>query len=147
MRELKFRAWDFKKNRFVENDLDLYDRPNANVGEYAIGSNGKLCFFESTEGGMETIEFDDSEIEVSWYTGLKDKNRKEIYEGDCIMELTESIGWCEKCVGWQIVGKYDNESICHRCDGDYSLDELVDENGLLTEQVIGNIYENPDLLQ
>lgn len=85
--------------------------------------------------------------EYRQYTGLEDKNDKEIYEGDILKSEYESIG----------IPKRKN---CHpviwsngRWDCDHSINDCCkpwrgDLNGHhLSEEIIGNIYENPELLK
>lgn len=119
MRELKFRAWD------KENECWL------NFGYASI--------YRKEDGEPDTIfkfDFSDSYI-VEQYTGLKDKNRKEIYVGDIVSEHNgDIIGEIiqkpsgEYCIAW--IGIYGGSSV------------LYDELSMC--EVIGNIHENPELL-
>lgn len=117
MREIKFRAWEknLKEIIPVEN-IDFQDR--------MINKNSAWRTFE--------------EIELMQYTGLKDKNVKEIYEGDILNiflgeKLTETskVSYSEKdasfFIGYVYVGGYVRNNF--------------------TFEVIGNIYENPNLLK
>ena len=82
---------------------------------------------------------------IMQYTGLKDKNGKEIYEGDIVK--------------WDNVSKFRNERYEHRgvvrySNGSYyplpKDDECEDDyysNYVENYEVIGNIYENPELLE
>lgn len=119
MREIKFRLWSKHAKKM------FYD------GFY-ISQNGDL--FQN-----DSLDYKNKDsFEVMQYTGLKDKNGKEIYEGD-ILEISGhpfqgSIG---------IDGNYEvayNEYMELSCGGWY-LHRMRHWAG-----VIGNIYENPELL-
>ncbi len=121
-RLFKFRAWDKKANGW-----------NNNV---KIDKDGSL--YPMTEEDKYDWSIDCLQLIIMQYTGLKDKNAKEIYEGDIIT--------CENYTMYG--GKY---KVCWRQDFmafmfDLELvspDYLHDAEGI---EVIGNIYENPQLL-
>lgn len=124
MREIKFRIFNKKQNRMV----DWSSIP----GDYGI----KIL-----------IENNDDEDFSCWmqYTGLKDKNGKEIYEGDileCHHKIKGNVFFhdgsygisSEECeLNVEDIHTYDNLNV-----------ELINDNDLV---VIGNIYENPVLLK
>ena len=119
MREYKFRAWDKKHKELIYID-DLY-------------------WFE--EEMVHT--FADDDYEFMQYTGLHDKNGKEIYEDDILGGTWGDgyIDYCEKCKSFEYFFVW-NE--CTACSGDIMWVEVVEDDGKL--EVIGNIYENRDLL-
>ena len=120
-REIKFRAWD--KNHMVYNP-ELY-------------SNN--CVEKAQKAGVVLMQ----------YTGLKDKNGKEIYERD-LVRLIESppILGDEQAdyVALNYVGsiEWDNEGADYNIVGKEELRGLG--NGKQILEVIGNIYENPEFL-
>ncbi len=131
MREIKFRAWNKK--------MESMYSPDDNNSEMFMYLDGLLCYDGSPTEDYILMQF----------TGLKDKNGKEIYEGDiCNMRryshIDSSRKWCvyEVCWGyseWLFRG-YWQKAIN---DEFFSIrfpeaDEI---------EVIGNIYENPELLK
>ena len=127
MREIKFRAWVKEKKAIFE--VILIDYVTKKV-TYLLERVGHLL-------NVRNDKFND--IELMQYTGLKDKNNKEIYEGDI---LFESFG--ERY--YKVV--FENGSFRAEFKGDfeeYSFD-LIDVVAQSCE-VVGNIYENSELME
>lgn len=139
MREIKFRAWSKVFNRFAPDHA-----------EYHFDGENSHLHFDVFNGNFDTDVWDFSECEIMQYTGLKDKNGVEIYEGDILAKksLYESQGF-----GVQVVEheKTDiNRCFGHGSFGDnaFSGFEISSYYGNPKElEVIGNIYENPELLR
>jgi len=121
MREIKFRAWDKKKEKLIyQNEMDHLIFP----------------------GKRKVENFED--IELMQYTGLKDENGKEIYEGD-VVEVDGGYRG-RKCIGvvvWEEHGfnldKIKGDTMTH-FDAPW---DLLSEG---QKEVLGNIHENPELL-
>lgn len=141
MREIKFRAWDTKDSKFLDND------------DWYISMNWKFCLIcwhvtcdYCWENVDDSIGYNDYDylvktglITLQQFTGLFDKNGKEIYEWD----IMSNYWWC--VVEWR----------------DYKYDFLYKHPNFSTKQwmwwmdnyfckneieIIGNIHENPELL-
>lgn len=78
-------------------------------------------------------------------TGLKDKNGKLIYEGDILGGTFENlyVHYCDDCKQFQLKA---NDYGCLACEGDIHWYEIVDAEEQNELEVIGNIYENKELL-
>ena len=127
MREIKFRAWDKKKKEM--HDLITWHHPNyLDLVCYATGQSS---------GDVHELRQDNNCI-IMQFTGLFDKQRKEIYEGD----IFDSPSKNKFYVKWWKDGWYYNNV----------KDEEEHVSGRLLEiaedwEVIGNIYENLELLK
>lgn len=116
-REIKFRAWDGKKMHY-----------DVMVGPIVVGSRS-----------MAPVPL--KEANLMQYTGLKDKNGKEIYEGDVV-----KIGKDKVYVEF-IDGAY---WFCFNEKDRFTYDWIRQQNKNLkvesdTFEIIGNLFENPEL--
>jgi hypothetical protein len=141
MREIRFRVWDSENTEWFPRDLSS--------GWVNICPNGEIVYGE-VDGDPEE---NDGRFEVSMFTGLKDKNGNEIYDGDIVKGPTystctgpgyrstrtkEIVFEVKSNIGtygyaFTISGNYDNN---YR--GFPRHEEL---------EIIGNIYENKELLE
>ena len=128
--QIRFRAWDKKKNAWFDEDS----------GDLFIELNGVINFGWSGE----IMDDYTDRIILMQYTGLKDKNGVEIYEGDFLMAGDAYLGVIKyHSTRAQFIGKNIGETFQ---EDEY--DTLYTKNGRFNSaKVIGNIYENPELLE
>lgn len=123
MREIKFRGKRLDNGKWAIGDLRHHDD-----GSVTIITNG-----EEFKVALDT---------VGQYTGLKDKNGKEIYEAD-VMKITQvcpkSKPPCGRGTAVVVFDIWNGWSIGSRVDR-YA-------RGIEIVEVIGNIYDNPELLK
>ena len=116
MREIKFRAWNAPLKKMEYNSLN------------AIGFDGRVYY-----GNADITGFFENIIQ---YTGLKDKNGREIWEGDIRKD-----GWGRK---FKVV--YDNDLAAFYGEYINGPSESLADCGPDSEY-LGTVFENPDLLE
>jgi hypothetical protein len=127
MREIKFRAWKPERKRMSE-AFNLKDLDGEDGGEIYTGD---MSFIQINHNPT---------VILMQYTGLKDKHGKEIYEGD-IVKLYPSdksgvqILWDEHIAGFG----FGNQTMADHLN--------FRKLATISYEVIGNVYENPELLE
>jgi len=123
MREIKFRAWVKDRKEIFEVVLINYVSKNVT---YILEKIGHLL-------SIRDAKF--NEIELMQYTGLKDKNGKEIYEGDIVKFLNGifEVIWCNEKASFILKNKEYKEFLNFI---------YKNNNGM---EIVGNIYQNLEL--
>lgn len=121
MKELKFRIWDNSHNEFI--------RPDYGLIGFCYPLDGRIAVLTANSDPIE-------DCILEQYTGLKDKNGKEVYEGDIVeydwyIRNDKSYRVKEKVVFDDMGARVCGHNRIRNCSG---------------VEVIGNIHENADLL-
>jgi uncharacterized phage protein (TIGR01671 family) len=132
-RIIKFRAWDKDMNEMVFVSGIQFDPHSPYARPNIIDQHNDLRNLD--------------ELELMQFTGLKDKNGKEIFDGDIIIGNPQSdviterkfiIGWMNSC--WCLIHTESKEVLC-------SISAYYIEAVEKWATVISNIYENPELIK
>lgn len=121
MREIKFRAWDKKIQQFID-------------AKEIVINDGKV--FRNWRDYEDYIP-DDNTIELVWFTGLVDKDGVGIFDGDIVRCFSHSLSKVEVkkgCFGLTSDGLHEPYFAPFSDIYGYS-------------EILGNIYENPELLE
>ena len=125
MREIKFRAWDKEHKRWTN---------------YSIADD--LPRFYDKHTGCWKTDKEGERFILCQYTGLKNSNGKEIYEGDIVRAVSFSR--------WEGVAKYSdkNQAFVFECiDKNYRGNIVFMSQFDQGFKILGNIYENLELLK
>lgn len=125
-REIKFRVWHKERAKWLNMD-EVYITNNK---AFFFDDNG-ACGDPECCGEKECYMSEYNDVDIVQFTGLKDKGGKEIYEGDIIE--------------WDCTPMREDKKTVN------CIVEITPENGVLpnintTSRIIGNIYENPELI-
>lgn len=128
MREIKFRAWNAGNNEWM------------NGRDISIFLNGWVRVYD----GNPFLPYEDFPkyyplIHIMQFTGLRDKNGREIYEGDLIKHINTNFGYGDPKQPEYHVGVL--RSL------DYLFGDELWINICQSGEVIGNIWENPELVK
>lgn len=148
MREIKFRAWDKQSKRMIVDKQDFIPLIVTSAGVFRLSATHDDALYSLVEP---------ERFELMQYTGIKDKNGIEIYEGD-IVRLTyircEGGGWKSNSKEqgevyfdstWGV--KFDCKDMTQRTADTHwkvkagSFDDAIDV------EVVGNIHQKPELLE
>lgn len=132
----KYRAWYVLAEEMINEILMISFVRKEIIGKFSDGSTSVPLKFEDKRNGEDVI--------LMQSTGLKDKNGKEIFEGDILAVETDdetlnvNVFWDENHALFMFESKKYNEK--------EALAELLEDNSYPFE-IVGNVYENPELLE
>ena len=128
----KYRAWDVLAEKMIDEILMISFVRKEIIGKFSDGSTSVPLKFEDERNGEDVI--------LMQSTGLKDKNGKEVFVGDiikCTRGCLHEV-YIEKEYGGTYIGGMPAVYLKGLREG-YAWTEH--------EEIIGNIYENPELLE
>ena len=127
MRKLKFRAWDEKNKRWATDGGNIFIDEDGDTHEYI--KNGFEPWLQYCPG-----------LIIEQYIDRKDRNGKDVYEGDIFYsqyhDAYYEVVFHERYLGFFALTN--NKNVCHT-------DQELPVHDLQIE-IIGNIHENPELM-
>ena len=142
-RELKFRCWSNERKEFVE----WY-----NTDPMIQCSTGDVYCWERTTKPDGTPGADDlvsglTEVILQQFTGLKDKNGTDIYEGDILHEKMTDETAAQGGESSLNVVRFVSGSFMVECEPLWNYTYSATPDTVEDFEVVGNIFENPELLK
>jgi len=137
MRTIKFRAWQKNYGGYM-----FYSHESKGLGYLEFNNDSSTVIGES-DGDQR---YEASEMPLMQFTGLFDKNGKEIYEGDVVKYerydkiIFATIKWREGEGCYHLLNHKDS------VDSDALFSESAFYIDMRRLEIIGNIYQNPELI-
>lgn len=140
-REIKFRAWDKEKKKYLlPEEQDFVILPTK--PSFGVTIPFQSEYYPNENLDVDCVDWADADLlmgryELEQYTGLKDKNGKEIYEGDIVegdMGIFE-VKWYDLVAQFMFAPNIDM-----KWHPPFVYDQVNEM------EVIGNIHENPKLI-
>ncbi|MDC4245698.1 YopX family protein [Clostridium perfringens] len=152
-REIKFRVWEPLNKNMHSLNFALYEN-KGHVNHWVLPLNHQCC----SDKNYTIMNLNN--VEIMQYTGLKDKNGKEIFEGDILERKFKGLGYelgDRTLVSWgeyryvhiwkmEFERELKNNKDLGRWFKSRKIAELDLDAHIEDFEVIGNIYENPELL-
>ncbi len=131
-RKTKFRVWDTLTKTFI--------LPGKGYqGHYILDLNGNFHNLQNGSGSTDHV--------VQQFTGMKDRNDKEIYEGDVLLEnMTEEMAFHGEGSSIDVV-KFISGAFMIECEPLHNYTYSATPDIIEDYVVIGNIFENKELLK
>lgn len=136
MREIRFRAWD-EGNKVMHHNFQFITSGNEGDDWILFTSDEAPYEKDRKEGVVLNNPYFRQQLKIMQFTGLHDRNGKEIWEGDIVI-IDGGLKWV---CGWS-----DNHARFYFDTGLHKTDDF-DSHEPYNFEVIGNVYENPDLLK
>lgn len=136
MREIKFRYWNKVEGVFYQQTDGFEDWSSGQVLSLDFSARTITTEEEDFEGDVVSDK-PLNDFDMQMFTGIKDESDKEIFDGDIIKDdegTTYSVGWDD-------YGQWYAYDVTNNGNWSMSLGELNKAC-----QVVGNIYQNPELL-
>ena len=136
MRDVKFRAYIYDLTDEDSHPLEIDVRAGKLWDVASINFKDQIVEIIDDDGNVWEYELNSNEIVLLQYAGLKDNNGKKIYEGYIIKKSSGAIGevvYLKATAGYKL---YNNGQVFDLFEADARYLEII-----------GNVYENPELLQ
>ena len=138
-REIKFRVWNSAKKEWF---VPVYEAYKGNLYDLSISTSGQVI--ERTMECCADIR-NEQDYEISQFTGLLDKNGKEIYEGDHTRtweyRIDDNLEFTDELCNEEVGTVFFDEKLAgyvYKTNGPLASKDVF--------EVIGNIHEHPQLL-